>query len=138
MSRRSTAAARPVLPFGPSSPDRQPRSRRARAIRQATMDRVDGVSCSYVLSLRPFRRCAAAPKDFGLNGEHVAVFLRVPCFRQLPFDRFHTAFNKTLVLYVRNIGEPQHRGRLLQLFEEHVETRLPLDADFGRTWLECL
>ena len=39
----------------------------------------------------PLRRRAAAPEDFGLDGERVAAVRRIPRFGQLPLDRVRRA-----------------------------------------------
>src|SRR5438093_8560024 len=38
--------------------------------------------------VEPFRRAATPPEDLRLNGQHIAVFLRIPRFGQLPLKRF--------------------------------------------------
>src|SRR5688572_16150273 len=113
MSGRWTDVARPARPAWPSSPGRPPR-RPSAGLQQATIDGVDDGSCSYVL---PLRWRAAAPENFGLDGELVAVIRRIPRFGQLLFDRFHAPFDQRLVLRVGDIGQSQHRRRFTQFIK---------------------
>ena len=50
-------------------------------------------TCSPSHVRRAVRRAATAPEDLRLNGQHIAVFLRIPRFGQLPLNRLHALFD---------------------------------------------
>src|SRR6266566_3801115 len=70
------------------------------------------------MHVEPLRRCAKAPEDLRLNGQHIAVFTRIPCFAHPPLNRLHAPFDKCRILCFRDIGQTQHRRRFAQFFEQ--------------------
>src|SRR5690242_16885179 len=139
MSGRWIDAALPVHPAWPCLPDRRPEGPSRPGVRQSA---VDGVACSYrsptlrYTQIGPFERGTTAPEDLWLNGQHVAVFFRIPRFGQLPLKRLHAPFDECRILGIADVGQAQHRRCFAQLAEEHVDAWPPLHADVRRTWLE--
>src|SRR6266436_6599810 len=55
--------------------------------------------------VEPFGRAATAPEDFRLNGQHIAVFLRIPRFGQLPLKPFQAPLDECLIFCIGDVGE---------------------------------
>src|SRR5260370_38111619 len=88
------------------------------------------------MPVESFGRAATAPEDLRLNGQHIAVFLRITRFGQLLLKRFQGPLDQGLILRVGNVGETQHRRHLPRYLEEYVDACLPLEADVVMTRLE--
>src|SRR5260370_38282144 len=93
-SGRCTDAARPGRRAWQSCPGGFPRGRYPSGIRRLAVggDTYRSPAPRYT-PIEPFGRAAAAPEDLRLNGQDIAVFLRIPCFGPLPLDRLHAPFD---------------------------------------------
>jgi len=69
-----------------------------------------GAACAWRSLLPGYasRTCWAAstaPEGFRLNGQHIAVFLRIPTLRSIPLKPFQSALEECLIFCIGDVGE---------------------------------